>query len=68
MTVSDTTTVQDGIRRRKKTVAYKDAFYTVSFSCPVNKVERYRHYEGEIFGTFPIFNRFFAKTGMMTNR
>ena len=56
-TWADTTTVKDGIRERKKTVAYRDAFYTVSYSYPESKDERYRHDEEQIFDTFPVWQK-----------
>ena len=60
MTVSDTVTVKGGTRERKKTVAYRDAFYTVSYSYPAypeSKAERYRHDEEQIFDTFPVWQK-----------
>ena len=57
MTVADTTMVKDGIRERKKTVAYRDAFYTVSYSYPESKAERYRYDEDQIFDTFPVWQK-----------
>ena len=57
MTVSDTVTVKDGIRERKKTVACGTAFYTVCYSYPVDKAKRYRHDEEQIFDTFPVWQK-----------
>ena len=54
MTVSDTVTEKDGIRERRKTVAYGDAFYTVSYSYPKRKADHYRPYEKKIIDTFPV--------------
>ena len=54
MTVADTVTVKDGIRERKKTVAYMDAFYTVCYSYPEDKANRYQPYETKVVGPFPI--------------
>ena len=57
MTVADTVKVKDGTRERKKTVVYRDAFYTVSYSYPESKAERYRHDEEQIFDTFPVWQK-----------
>ena len=55
--VSDNIIENNGIRERKKTVAYKDAFYTVSFSYPVSQSEHYQSYEAAIFDDFPVLDK-----------
>ena len=57
MTVSDTVTEKDGIRERRKTVAYRDAFYTVSYSYPEKNAKHYQAYEEQVFGTFPVLEK-----------
>ena len=57
MTVSDTVVKNDGICERRKTVAYKDAFYTVSYSYPESKAKHYHAYEKQVFGTFPVLEK-----------
>ena len=52
--VSDNIIENNGIRERRKTVAYRDAFYTVSFSYPVSQSEHYQSYEAAIFDDFPV--------------
>ena len=42
--VSDKIIENNGIHERRKTVAYKGAFYTVSYSYPVNQSEHYQSY------------------------
>lgn len=55
--VSDKTLENGDVRERRKTVACKDAFYTVSFSYPVNRSGHYQPYEAAIFDKFPVMNR-----------
>ena len=55
--VSDKTIENNGNRERRKTVAYKDAFYTVSFSYPINQSELYQPYETAIFKDFPVLRK-----------
>lgn len=57
MTVSDTVVKNDGICERRKTVAYKDAFYTVSYSYPESKAKHYHAYEEQVFGIFPVLEK-----------
>ena len=57
MTVSDTVTEKDGIHERRKTVAYGDAFYTVSYSYPEKNANHYQAYEEQVFGTFPVLEK-----------
>lgn len=55
--VSNRTEETDGIRKRKKTVAYGAAFYTVCYSYPADKTKQYEAYEKKIFDTFPVLDR-----------
>lgn len=55
--VSDKIIEDNGIRKRTKTLAYKDAFYTVSYSYPISRLEHYQPYETAIFDKFPVLNR-----------
>ena len=57
MTVSDTDVKNDGICERRKTVAYKDAFYMVSYSYPESKAKHYHAYEEQVVGTFPVLEK-----------
>ena len=55
--VSDNIIENNGNRERRKTVAYKDAFYTVAFSYPISRSEHYRLYEAAIFDDFPVLRK-----------
>ena len=55
--VSDNIIENNGIRERRKTVAYRDAFYTVSYTYPVSQSEHYQPYEAAIFDDFPVLRK-----------
>lgn len=55
--VSDKIIENNGIRERTKTLAYKDAFYTVSYTYPISQSKHYQPYEKAIFDNFPVLKK-----------